>query len=364
MDKKPKLEVTEDIISQGKHILLITPGFPKNEDDENCIPPLQDYARILAGDNERKVSVITLQYPAEKGCYDWFGIKVHSCGGNDTRFPKRLIIWNDAVRAFKTIYCNLSVDVIHSFWLSECTLIGNYLSSKFRIKHFTTFMGKEISAPNHYLRFLKLKKLKIICLSNRQADLLKRIGYSELVIIPWGLIPDFIPTFKVEERKFDVIGVGSLIDIKNFSSFINIIRIVKIFLPDIKCLIIGGGPLNNFLQSEIEESALDQNITLTGELKRHQVFEYMNKSKILLHTSSFESFGMVFIEALYYGLHIVSKPIGIAWESDTWSTCKSDHEMANEIIRILSFKVNYNSSIPYTMHKTVKSYLNIFFPPD
>ena len=31
------------------------------------------------------------------------------------------------------------------------------------------------------------------------------------------------------------------------------------------------------------------------------MFQYMNRSKVLLHTSGYESFGMVFIEALIYG---------------------------------------------------------------
>ena len=79
---------------------------------------------------------------------------------------------------------------------------------------------------------------------------------------------------------------------------------------------------------------LESNLTLAGNFKRHGVFDYMMRSKILLHTSSFESFGMVFNEALYYGLNIVSKPVEIAEATNRWQICNSEGEFIKTSIMI------------------------------
>lgn len=343
-----------------KHILLITPGFPSDENDDNCIPPLQDFARLLAKREEIKVSVITLQYPEKKFVYKWYGINVYSCGGNDSGFPKRVIVWKKAVEYFNIINDKSGVNVIHSFWLSECALIGNYLSKKFSIKHVNTMMGQELRGVNHYMHFIKLKKMKIISLSQRQAGLLKKLNYSETGVIPWGISTDFMPDHLGIEREINVIGVGSLTRLKNYSSFLNVIYLVRKVKPEIKCVIIGDGPLRDDIKNEIEKLGLEKNVELTGNIKREQVFDFIMKSEILLHTSDFESFGMVFIEALFYGLHIISKPAGIAKESEKWSICSTEKEMAKEIVRLLSEKNNYVPVKPYKMDNTINSYLDIY----
>jgi len=347
-------------MNSQKHIVILTPGFPENEDDTNCIPPLQDYVRLLAEKNHVKISIITLQYPTQKLNYNWHNIDVYSCGGNDVKFPMRFIIWKDAVKIFKMINKEFRADIIHSFFLSECALIGNYLSSKYRIRHINTMMGKEVKESNKYLHFINFNKVKVISLSKLHAELFNRITNSKSFTIPWGLDKHFLPRPINVERKIDIIGVGSLTTLKNFSSFINIVARVKESRPDIRCLIIGDGPLKSKLIGQVEELKLDSNTVFTKKILRNEVFDYMMQSKILLHTSSFESFGMVFIEAMYYGLYIVSNTIGIAESSNRWRICKSEDEIVNATLQLLSSNLDHESVIEYSMDDTVESYLNIY----
>jgi hypothetical protein len=86
----------------------------------------------------------------------------------------------------------------------------------------------------------------------------------------------------------------------------------------------------------------------------------MMRSKILLHTSSFESFGMVFIEALYYGLNIVSKPVGIAEATNRWQICNSDGEFITAIKRFLQNPINHEQVLLHSLEDTVKSYLSLY----
>ena len=347
-------------MTSRKHIVIITPGFPANENDTTCIPPLRDFVQLLSAKDDIKISIISIQYPEEKSNYRWRNIDVYSCGGNDAIFPIRFLIWREAVKIFNEINKELKVDIIHSFFLSECALVGNYLSSKYHIKHINTMMGKEVKESNWYLRFINFNKFKVISLSKPQKELFNRITNSVSSIIPWGLDKNLIPPLTNTERKIDIIGVGSLTSLKNFSSFINIIAKVKYSKPDIRCILIGDGPLKNKLIKQVEDLKLESHITFAGSIPRDKVFEYMMKSKILLHTSTFESFGMVFIEAMYYGLYMISNYVGIAEPSNRWKVCKSENEMVNDILQLLSSNLKHDSVLQYPMDDTVESYLNFY----
>ncbi len=352
-------------MKSNKHIVIITPGFPESEKDDNCIPPLQDYVKLLSTKNNIMVSVITLQYPATKSNYRWHRVNVYALGGNDVKFPGRFLIWKKVISTFHNINFDNSVCTIHSFWLSECALIGNHISSRFGIKHINTVMGKEANLSNRYLRFINFNKFKLIALSKRQAELLTNAtGRDVDKIIPWGLNENLLLGFETCERKIDILGVGSLIYLKNYSSFINIIHKLKEFKPDINCVIIGEGPLKEKLYHQIKSLGLESNISLAGNLPRDQVFKYMTQSKILLHTSNYESFGMVFIEALYYGMYIVSKPVGIAESSDRWQIRNSEDEFITAIIDLLQNPINHEQVLLHSLDEIVNAYLEIYFHKD
>ena len=56
----------------NKKILIITPGFPKDENDSSCVPYLQDY--ILALSNKigaENIKVVATQYPFKKNIYNY-----------------------------------------------------------------------------------------------------------------------------------------------------------------------------------------------------------------------------------------------------------------------------------------------------
>ncbi len=49
----------------------------------------------------------------------------------------------------------------------------------------------------------------------------------------------------------------------------------------------------------------------------------MSESKILLHTSTYESFGFIFAEALYSGMNIVSYNVGVNKSIPEWYICSN-----------------------------------------
>jgi hypothetical protein len=101
-------------MSNSNHILILTPGFPKDEDDFNCIPPLQEYLiKFKPAHPVAEFSVISFQYPYQKEKYKWNGINIYPLGGKNGKLNK-LFTWLKAIRTAKKIQNVTNIDAIHS----------------------------------------------------------------------------------------------------------------------------------------------------------------------------------------------------------------------------------------------------------
>ncbi|UCH65142.1 MAG: glycosyltransferase [Ignavibacterium sp.] len=344
-----------------KHILILTPGFPKDEQDENCIPPLQIFIDKFDKEyNNFKLTVVTIHYPPMKGEYKWKKIDVYSCGGNNNSFPARLLTWNTCKRFAKNIQKQIPVNLIHSFWLGECALLGNQLSKKYDVKHINTLMGQDLNQPNIYPKFVNLNTLKFVALSESQAAVFNsKTKNNSDYIIPWGISREDLNA-KERERDIDILGVGSLIPSKNFEFFVNVIETIKKSDPKINCMIIGDGTEKEKLIQIISSKELKNNIKLTGSMNRTDVLNYMQRSKILLHTSNFESFGYALAEALSCGCYVVCKNTGFAKGSSKMLIAKNINDFAPIIQKVLNRKHNSTPELPFPLDETISAYKNLY----
>ncbi len=72
-----------------KTLIILTPGFPKNEEDTTCVPPQQIFVKALKeAAPGLNIIVLTFQYPFYSKEYLWNGINVISFGNkNDNKLP-------------------------------------------------------------------------------------------------------------------------------------------------------------------------------------------------------------------------------------------------------------------------------------
>ena len=87
---------------------------------------------------------------------------------------------------------------------------------------------------------------------------------------------------------------------------------------NIKALIIGQDYSDGKWEQLILENDLTENVELLGLLPNSEVLKYMQQAKVLVHTSTFESQGYVFLEALKNGMQVVSRQVGIAKKGSKW----------------------------------------------
>jgi glycosyltransferase involved in cell wall biosynthesis len=350
-------------MTNQNHIVILTPGFAKNESDTVCIPALQLYLRnYIQRFPEDTLSVLSFEYPYFKGIYSWNNITVYSCGGSNSRLKRPLTLWR--ARSFlNQIHRKQPISFLHSFWLSECSVVGQKFSRTHNIPHITTIMGQDALETNSYInKRSELLTDPIIALSHNHSNIFHASsGIKPSGVIPWGInhteFPSRVKNEGAPDFAYDIIGVGNLTKLKNYELFIDCINSIKSDFPELKVGIIGIGPQHDLLQEKINQLDLSRNLILLGGKTRAEVLSIMAKSRVLLHTSSYESFGYVFSEALASGAAVVSFDVGWAAPSDQWRVAKNTEEMINSLKDLLSKKdLEFSSLVPHSIEDTVNAY--------
>ncbi|WP_339138117.1 MAG: glycosyltransferase [Candidatus Electrothrix sp. GW3-4] len=100
-----------------------------------------------------------------------------------------------------------------------------------------------------------------------------------------------------------LLAVGRLAPEKNYEIMIDAIQLLR-DKHDIKLIVIGDGALKSMLQEKIDYLSLSQHILLAGKITNVQ--EFYAEADVFLMSSTSEGFGNVIVEALSFGLPIVS----------------------------------------------------------
>ncbi len=122
-------------------------------------------------------------------------------------------------------------------------------------------------------------------------------------------IPNILDTIparlaKLEQKR--LVSVGRLSKEKGYLDLLRIYNVLVKEHPDWTLDIIGDGPEREVLEEYIKEHHLEEKVTLHGFQGKEYIGEILNQSSIYLMTSYTESFGIVLIEAMSYGLPCVA----------------------------------------------------------
>lgn len=150
----------------------------------------------------------------------------------------------------------------------------------------------------------KLPKL-VIPISEKIKDDLKALNISEstMRVVPNGVDFYRLQEIKPSNEEFDVIYVGRLISHKNVDVLLRAISIVREKIPDVRCRIVGDGPMMNELRALSKELDLDENVRFSGFIESdEEVYAHMRSSKVFVLPSTREGFPNTILEANSCGL--------------------------------------------------------------
>jgi glycosyltransferase involved in cell wall biosynthesis len=345
-----------------KTLLILSPGFAKNEADTNCLPAQQ--ALVLAINQhypDLAVRILSFQYPFENRTYTWFNNPVFAFGGRNRGFFFRFFNWIKIWLALRKTVGQTNTIGLLSFWLGECALLGHYFSLNYGIPHYTWLLGQDAKKGNRYMRLMQPRADALIAIS----DFLQKTFYENYGILPKHVIPNGITRTDFEnpsnERGIDILGAGSLIPLKQYDVFITTVYELKKSMPTIRAVLCGDGPEKKRLNRLIAELNLEKNISVMGELPHTEVLKLMQQSKIFLHPSSYEGFSSACLEALYAGTQVVSFTYPMKAWIKHWYQVADKETMLIQIREILSSApIQYRPVTPYLMQDSSKQIVQLF----
>jgi len=345
-----------------RHVLLVTPGFPADEADDSCIPPLQVLLRALSQRHpELRISVLAINYPRRRDPYTWHGIEVIPLGGDNRPLPLRLPALLRGLAAASRLHREQEVDLVHSLWLSDAALLGRLIARQLGLPMAATLMGQDALRSNRYLRWLPMASMRLSAVSQRAADVFKEsTGLVVESVLPWGIESSTTEPLPWSERSIDVLGVGSLTRNKDFVTFVRVVERLRDQGRRIRGAIIGDGPQRDSVSTELRNRGLAEVVELWGAQSRADVLETMRNSRILLHPAHYESFGYVFLEALASGMALVSQSVGIAEAGPMWRVCDHGEDMVRACCEILDQPGDGQPSVPYALDDAVDRWAAVY----
>ena len=166
---------------------------------------------------------------------------------------------------------------------------------------------------------------------------------------------------KNQEKDIDIIFIGRLHKLKNVND------LLEACLPEYNCVIIGTGEELPTLKNIAETKGL--RVNFLGSVTDRVKWDCLRRSKLMVHPSSFEGFGMPPLEALASGCKVICSDIPILHEiygkEVTYFELHNIKDLQDKISKALSTPNNKKSELPalYTWSNsanTIESILNQF----
>lgn len=331
----------------------MTPGFAVSESDTTCITALQLFVKELVR-QEVSVTVFSLHYPFKKERYRWNGVEVIALNGQNNFFIRKTLLYPRLRKAFKAVNEKNKIDIIHSFWLDETTYFASKLREEFHIPVLATAQGQDVLPSNRFLNKINWDNITTYCISQYQKLTLEKTLSKKTGIIKLGIEKAIL-----QDKTYDIVGVGNLIPLKNYNYFIELCKSLKITKPDFTAKIIGVGKELENLKQLVEKYELTNQVQFVGTLSYEETQIQIAQAKVLLHPSKFEGFGMILIEALANQTLVLSAPVGVAYEDE-----KIEHLTANLETDTTTLVNLLEKEIPksklYTIQETVEAYIKLY----
>jgi glycosyltransferase involved in cell wall biosynthesis len=222
-------------------------------------------------------------------------------------------------------------------------------------------MGQDARKNNRYVSIIRPRQESLIALSDFLADeFFRNYKLEPAHTIPPGIDIASFPGKKTE-RKIDILGVGSLIPLKQFDQIILLVAELADSHPGVRAVICGEGPERGKLQKLINHFHLAGQIELRGELDHDSILDIMGESRILVHPSSYEGFSTVCAEALYAGAQVISYCQPMHTHFDHHHIVNTKDEMNKKLLELLDNRnLNHDSVLTWPIGEACKKILSLY----
>lgn len=252
-------------------------------------------------------------------CID--GIKVFRCAMPCGPIPFLLSLY---ILFFKNKLYRYAVknvgtpNFIHAHFF-DAGFIAYKLSLKYNLKYYVTehssgVLQNELTRrEKKYARDAYENAVCVFPVSESLKKIIENLYNCRLKIVP-NVIPDYFynKTTVIDNKKttYVFISVGNLIERKRFDLTINAFSNLVNQGKNVILNIVGDGPLNEELRQMVIDLKIDKKVHFFGNIANSKLREIYEQSDCFVLPSDFETFGVVYCEAMACGLPVIATKCG------------------------------------------------------
>ncbi len=254
----------------------------------------------------------------------------------------------------KYIKDNGRPDVIHCQSIFYAGFLGEYIFDKHKIpflitEHNSGFYYKNQGFEKFIFSVKRIIKKSSVCLavSENYSKYLTNLFGNE---IKWkthhNIVSDPFILEKIrypKKNNFIFICVSRLSKIKNIPLLINSFKRFNDKFPNSELKLIGIGSEKKSLKKLVTRLDINKKVKFLGMKVRKEVINEINSSHAMIYASSFETFGVIFIESLALGKPVIT------------TDCGSANEIINKKVGVI-LKSNDEDEMVSSMFKLYKNY--------
>ena len=211
-------------------------------------------------------------------------------------------------------------DVIHGhYWLSG--LVAKNISGKFNIPYIFTSHSLGVFLEGYNNERTDCEKIvmtssNFVTASTNYENILLSESYKidkkKIKLIKPGVDENLFSPDPNLSKENIFLSIGRIQKQKRQLEAIEFLSSFREINNDFKCYFIGGPSGNSGddyfveLKEIVKDLDLESHIEFLGNLPQSKIRELLNRSKLLIHTSEYETFGLVAIEAHSVGVPVIS----------------------------------------------------------
>ncbi|KAB7671729.1 glycosyltransferase family 4 protein [Bacillus sp. B1-b2] len=242
-------------------------------------------------------------------------------------FTKQLFKLIPLYYEIKRIVREHKIEEIHFGNALPIGLLGFFLGKK--IEYYPYLYGLDIlHAKNTFYKRVLLQGIlkrasNIITISNYTKNIITSLGIEEQrikIISPGFKLPDEQPSEVINiRRKYNIntdtkviLTVARLHERKGHDNVIHALKMMIEDNPNVVYVICGKGPYKETLKNMVKELELEEVVLFTGEVSDEELIGWYQTADIFIMASrqigsigDVEGYGIVFLEANYYGVPVI-----------------------------------------------------------
>ncbi len=220
----------------------------------------------------------------------------------------------------KQLHKQHSFDLIDGHFFYPDGVVATLFGKLLKLPVINTARGNDITLyPKYTLPRVMIKwaienSNAVISVCKFLSDKINALGVNQpnnLVMRNGVNLALFQPQNREEMRKelglssFTLISVGHFIERKGHHYVIDAVN----QLPDCKLILIGDGPMESQLKTQVEKLGLNDRVIFTGGLKQQQLPDYYSAADCMVLASSREGWANVLLESMACGTPVVATRI-------------------------------------------------------